>query len=99
MKNMNYTPKPISTDDVKLPDDIIKLSEQIAENVHEVWAASRLAEGWTYGAERNDSLKQHPCLVPYNELPEIEKEYDRNTAMQTLKLIKKLGFDIIKKDS
>ena len=75
------------------------LSEQIAENVHEVWAASRLAEGWTYGAERNDRLKPHPCLVPYNELPEIEKEYDRNTAMQTLRLIKKLGFDIIKKDS
>lgn len=99
MKNMNYTPQPISTDDVKLSDDIIMLSEQIAENVHEVWAASRLAEGWTYGAERNDHLKQHPCLVPYNELPEIEKEYDRNTAMQTLRLIKKLGFDIIKKDS
>ena len=74
MKNINYTPKPISTDDVKLSDDIIMLSEQIAENVHEVWAASRLAEGWTYGAERNDRLKQHPCLVPYNELPEIEKE-------------------------
>lgn len=99
MKNINYTPKPISTDDVKLSDDIIMLSEQIAENVHEVWAASRLAEGWTYGAERNDRLKKHPCLVPYNELPEIEKEYDRNTAMQTLRLIKKLGFDIIKKDS
>lgn len=99
MKNMNYTPQPISTDDVKLSDDIIILSEQIAENVHEVWAASRLAEGWAYGAERNDRLKQHPCLVPYNELPEIEKEYDRNTAMQTLRLIKKLGFDIIKKDS
>ena len=99
MKNMNYTPQPISTDDVKLSDDIIMLSEQIAENVQEVWAASRLAEGWTYGAERNDCLKQHPCLVPYNELPEIEKEYDRNTAMQTLRLIKKLGFDIIKKDS
>lgn len=99
MKNMNYTPQPISTDDVKLSDDIIMLSEQIAENVHEVWAASRLAEGWTYGAERNDRLKQHPCLVPYNELPEIEKEYDRKTAMQTLRLIKKLGFDIIKKDS
>ena len=99
MKNMNYTPQPISTDDVKLSDDIIILSEQIAENVHEVWAASRLAEGWTYGVERNDRLKQHPCLVPYNELPEIEKEYDRNTAMQTLRLIKKLGFDIIKKDS
>lgn len=99
MKNMNYTPRPISTDDVKLSDDIIMLSEKIAENVHEVWAASRLAEGWTYGTERNDRLKQHPCLVPYNELPEIEKEYDRNTAMQTLRLIKKLGFDIIKKDS
>ena len=99
MKNINYTHQPISTDDVKLSDDIIMLSEKIAENVHEVWASSRLAEGCTYGAERNDRLKQHPCLVPYNELPEIEKEYDRNTAMQTLRLIKKLGFDIIKKDS
>ena len=92
-----YIPQPISTEDVELSKDILELSEKIAENVHEVWALSRMDEGWTYGKERNDALKQNPCLIPYNELPEIEKDYDRNTAMQTLKLIQKLGYTIKKK--
>jgi len=65
---VTYIPQPISTEDVELSKDILKLSEQIAENVHEVWAASRMSEGWTYGKERNDALKQHPCLIPYDEL-------------------------------
>lgn len=93
-----YQPHPIFTDNVELSEDILLLSEQIAENVHDVWAASRIAEGWTWGIERNDTLKQHPCLVPYSELPETEKEYDRKTAIQTLKLILKLGYNIKKKD-
>ena len=91
-----YIPKPVSTEDVELSKNILKLSELIAKNVHEVWADSRMSEGWTYGKERNDALKQHPCLIPYDELPEIEKDYDRNTAMQTLKLIQKLGYTIKK---
>lgn len=93
---ITYIPQPISTEDIELSKDILELSEQIAENVHEVWAASRMSEGWTYGQERNDELKQHPCLIPYDELPETEKDYDRNTAMQTLKLIQKLGYKITK---
>lgn len=93
-----YTPNPISTEDIILSEEIMTLSEQIAENVHDVWAASRMANGWTYGQERNDTLKTHPCLVPYCELPESEKDYDRNTALQTLKLIQKLGFDILQKE-
>lgn len=92
-----YIPQPIPTNDIELSPEIIALSEMIAKNVHEVWAASRISEGWIYGKERNDTLKQHPCLIPYEELPEIEKEYDRKTALQTLKLIQKLGFDIQKK--
>lgn len=91
-----YNPQPISTDDVILSPEIMKLSEKIAENVHEVWAKSRMAEGWTYGPVRDDIKKQHPCLVPYNKLPEIEKEYDRNTSQETLKVIMKLGFKINK---
>lgn len=87
---------PISTKDVTLSPEIMKLSENIAENVHEVWAQSRIAEGWTYGSQRDDLKKQHPCLVPYDELPEIEKEYDRNTSKETLKVIMKLGFKIEK---
>lgn len=91
-----YVPKPISTDDITLSSEIMELSEKIAENVHEVWARSRMAEGWTYGPVRDDSKKQHPCLVSYEELPEIEKEYDRNTSQETLKVIVKLGFKIEK---
>ena len=89
-----YVPKPISTDDITLSPEIMELSEKIAENVHEVWAKSRIAEGWTYGPVRDDSKKQHPCLVSYEELPEIEKEYDRKTSQETLKVIMKLGFKI-----
>ena len=92
-----YQPNPIDTADVRLPEELLELTEQIAENVHEVWAASRLAEGWVWGENRDNEKKTTPCLVPYEELPEIEKEYDRNTALQTLKLIVKLGYTIEKK--
>ena len=89
-----YIPKPAEISDIQLPEDLISLSEIIAKNVHEVWAQKRIKEGWTYGGKRDDVLKQTPCLVPYDELPEIEKDYDRNTAMNTLKLIMKMGFEI-----
>lgn len=92
----NYTPKPICTNDILLPDDLMTLVEDMAKNVHEEWAQSRIEQGWTYGEERSDALKQHPCLIPYEELPEVEKDYDRNTALSTLKLIRKLGFKIEK---
>lgn len=90
-----YEPKPVDTADVQLPESLQPLTERIAKNVHEVWAAARIAEGWTLGAERNTEKKTTPCLVPYEDLPEIEKDYDRNTAMQTLKLIVKLGYRIL----
>ena len=92
----NYVPQPVDTRDVQLPVELDELVEKLAKNVHEVWAESRISEGWLYGEERSDALKQHPCLVPYEDLPEIEKEYDRNTAFGTLKLITKLGFKITK---
>lgn len=91
-----YTPQPIDASDVRLPEELDVLVEQMAKNVHEVWAQSRMEQGWSYGEERSDELRQHPCLVPYDELPEVEKEYDRDTALGTLKLIRKLGFKISK---
>ena len=91
-----YEPKPVETSDVELPAELLELTEEIAENVHEVWALGRIKEGWVYGAERNDEKKETPCLVAYDELPEFEKDYDRNTAMETLKLILKLGYKITK---
>ena len=89
-----YTPSPADTSGVVLPEGLDALVESLAENVHEVWAKSRMDQGWTYGPERNDALKQHPGLVPYADLPEAEKDYDRNTALGTLKLIVGLGYRI-----
>lgn len=91
-----YEPKPIDTGDVILPEELLALTEKIAENVHDVWAVGRLAEGWVYGATRDNGKKTNPSLVPYGELPESEKDYDRNSALETLKLILKLGYRIEK---
>lgn len=95
---MNYKPHPIDTTDIELPQELMQLLEQLAENTHEVWSESRIKEGWTYGEKRDDTLKTNPCLVPYEELPDSEKEYDRNTSLETLKLIIKLGYDIKPRD-
>lgn len=92
----NYIPRPINTKDVALPEELTALAEDIAKNVHEVWSEGRMKEGWTYGEERDDLTKHHPCLVPYEQLTESEKEYDRRTSQETLKLILKLGFKIVK---
>ncbi len=89
-----YFPNPVDTTDVKLPMELESLVEEMAKNVHEVWAQTRISQGWSFGEERNDATKKHPCLVPYEELSEEEKTYDRNTSVQTLKLILKLGFKI-----
>ena len=90
-----YTPNPIDTKDVVLDDEILKLSEKLAKNTHENWAKGRIDEGWTYGEKRDDEKKQHPCLVEYEKLTEAEKDFDRTTAMETLKLIIKLGYKIV----
>ena len=97
MDKKTYIPHPVDTSDVELPDELKQLLEQLARQVHDQWAIGRLADGWTYGPERNDTLKQHPFLIDYDELPESEKDYDRNTALATLKLIITLGWSIEKK--
>ena len=96
MKTNNYIPTPLDTKVIELPQELETLAEQMAKNVHEVWSAGRIADGWTYGEKRDDKLKTTPCLVPYEELPEIEKEYDRNTSIETLKFIISNGYKIQK---
>ena len=95
-KKIDYKPQPADTSSIDLPTDMLQLVEQVAKNVHEVWANSRISQGWTWGPKRSDELKTHPCLIPYEDLPEVEKQYDRDTAIGTLKLIMKLGFKITK---
>ena len=94
METKKYIPQPIDTSSIELPLELEQLVEQMSKNVHEVWSETRIQQGWTYGEQRNDELKTHPCLVPYEDLPEVEKDYDRNTSIGTLKLILKLGFKI-----
>lgn len=98
MKENNYNPQPINVSDVVLTDDVNELLEKLARNTHEVWSRSRIDQGWTWGPVRNDELKQHPDLVPYEQLTEEEKQYDRDTARNTLLLITKLGYEIKKKE-
>lgn len=92
-----YEPHPIDLSNVEISDDLIELREAIAENAHEVWAYNRKQEGWTYGPERDDAKKLHPDMIAYNRLPESEKLYDREMAMNTIKLLKKLGWKLKKK--
>jgi hypothetical protein len=89
-----YVPETIDTSQVKLHPDLEKLVEQLARNNHDHWARSRIDEGWRYGSKRNDDAKEHPDLVPYEDLPESEQDYDRKTVVEALKAIVALGYEI-----
>ena len=91
---MGYKPKPIDTSKIVLDEEILDLQELLAKNVHENWAKQRLEQGWRLGPERNTRRRETPCLVPYEDLPEVEKDYDRTTSQETLKAILALGYRI-----
>ena len=94
MGTRSYVPAPLDTSAVHLPPRLLELAERLAQNTHEVWSSQRLADGWTLGPTRDDATKTHPCLVPYDELPEGEKHYDRRISIETIKMIVALGFRI-----
>ena len=94
MKN-TYIPQPIDTSSVEVPQELVDLSERLANNTHEVWAQTRIEQGWSWGKIRDDNRKEHPDLIPFEDLSEREKEYDRNTSMETIKLILSLGYQIL----
>ena len=89
-----YKPVPINTSQVDLPGNLADLTEKLAKNAHDNWAAMRMKDGWTWGPERDDKLKKHPDLVPYEELSQSEKQYDRTAAMETIKAILAIGYRI-----
>lgn len=89
-----YKPAPIVTGHVTLSPEVLELTERLAEHNHDIWAQQRLSEGWTWGKKRDDDKKHHPCLVPYADLPDSEKKYDRNAALETLRAIVALGYEI-----
>jgi ryanodine receptor 2 len=89
-----YIPKPIDTSKAIISIEIMEIAEHLAEHIHDVWASGRISDGWVWGPKRDDVQKHHPCLVPYSELPECEKAYDRNTALGTLKALLVMGYRI-----
>ncbi len=91
---MNYRPRPLDTTDITLPESLLELKEKLAEHIHDIWAEKRIDEGWSYGPNRDDTQKKHPDLVPYADLPNSEKEYDRATAMEAIKAIIAFGYRI-----
>lgn len=93
-----YIPRPVDTDNIEIPEDIRELQELIAKNTHEVWSQGRMNEGWVYGTELNYEKKTHPSLIPYEELSEAEKDYDRRTSMETLKVILSMGYKIVREE-
>jgi hypothetical protein len=95
---MTYTPVPLSTDDIDLPDNLKPLVERIAEHVHDVWSRKRIEEGWSYGPQRDDKRKENPSLIAYKQLSESEKDYDRETVKETIKAALLLGYDVVKVD-
>lgn len=95
MMNKPYTPMPINTADVAIPEDIAALATLLARNTHDVWAANRIAQGWTWGEARNDTLKQTPCLVDFDDLTDEERAYDYDTSLETIKVMLKLGYRIL----
>ena len=94
-----YYPRPLLVDHVQLDDQLLELVERLAEHTHDVWAVQRMRDGWTYGVQRSDDAKLHPCLVPYSQLPETEKEYDRNVVIGTIRAVLALGFVLSRTDS
>lgn len=90
-------PHPLDTSAITLPADLLALAETLAENIHENWAQLRIIQGWTLGEARDDARKEHPCLVPYAELTEEERDYDRRTSQETLKTVLALGWTIERK--
>lgn len=89
-----YQPAPIDTSGISLPPGLEPLTEQLAKNTHDIWARERIAQGWKPGPRRNDETKEHPGLIPYDELSESEKRFDRQTALETIKLVLALGYRV-----
>ena len=92
---MDYQPQPFDDSKIPLPEELEPLKEELSKNVHEVWAAGRLAAGWKYGPVRDERKKEHPCLIPYEDLSEEEKDFDRATALSTIRFILSKGYLLI----
>jgi hypothetical protein len=96
MTMRDYRPHPRVRDTAALGIDLTELIEALAAHAHDEWAAQRLSDGWVWGESRCDIKKTHPCLVPYDQLPDTEKAYDRKMVLGTLGVVAELGYRLVK---
>jgi ryanodine receptor 2 len=89
-----FVPNPVDTTSVSLSSHVENIKDKLAENIHEMWALNKIEAGWCWGERRDDFMRIHPCLTPFDKLPAPEKRYDCQLAVQTLKTIISLGFYI-----
>jgi len=93
---VKHKPAAVGTSSVDLSMDLRELAEFLAKNSHRHWSKRRLSEGWRFGPTPDYANKEHPNLVPYEDLPDSEKSYDRSAAIETLRAIISLGYRIEK---
>ncbi|XP_023320280.1 ryanodine receptor isoform X3 [Eurytemora carolleeae] len=89
-----YIPQPVDTSTIQLPSFVENIRDKLAENIHEMWAMGKIEAGWTHGERRDDTMGLHPCLTQFQNLPQAEKRYNVQLAVQTLRTIIALGYNI-----
>ncbi|KAF4082236.1 hypothetical protein AMELA_G00149190 [Ameiurus melas] len=87
-----FTPNPVDTVQIVLPPHLERIREKLAENSHELWAVTRIEQGWTYGPFRDDNKKLHPCLLDFQSLPEPERNYNMAMSGETLNYTQSNGY-------
>lgn len=70
------------------------LVERLAESEHRRWMQQRTTAGWTYAPVRDDGAKHHPLLVPYSDLPEAQKDHDRQPIRLLPELLRAAGLHV-----
>ncbi|ESO90186.1 hypothetical protein LOTGIDRAFT_123762 [Lottia gigantea] len=89
-----FVPSPVTTGRIQLPAYIENVRDKLAENLHELWAMSKIEQGWSYGEERNPTNKKNPSLTAFERLPMSEKKYVITVAFETLRTLIALGYHI-----
>ncbi|MCP9259463.1 Ryanodine receptor 44F [Dirofilaria immitis] len=90
-----FVPVLVDISNVVLPEFAMEIHEKLAENLHELWAMRKIELGWSYGEVRDQKTRRHPCLTSFQQLPQNEKTYNINLAIDTMKTIEALRYHMI----
>jgi hypothetical protein len=70
--------------------------ELLAQLEHERWTAERIRSGWTYGSQRDDAAKRHPCVAPWDALTDQYREKDRQAVLAIPVMLADVGLVIVR---